>query len=408
MSTHDVIVIGAGLAGLNAAHTLSAAGRDVVVLERDERVGGRTRTDVIDGLQLDHGFQLVNPAYPELQRLGILHELDLRPFAPGMLLSDAQGITAVGDPRRVPGWLASTATARIGTLAEKVQLAAALVRLLGTGSLTHPVSRPGSVADALIGAGVPEVAYRKLLRPFLTGVFLDDPAHVPAGYGDFVLRSFFDGAPSLPARGIEALPRALALRLPADVVRTGVTVQGITAGGVDTDHGPFEAPHIIVAVDAPAVAALLPGVGMPETLACTTWYHVMTQAPTDRPAILVDAEARGPVVNSAPVSLVAPGYATGGRTLLASTTLGADNGAEVEAAVRTHLSAMWHSNVSEWQLVRAHVVHHALPSLTVGGELHREHKVADGIWLAGDHRETPSQQGALLSGRRAAQAVLSA
>ena len=127
MTEHvDVLVIGAGLAGLNAALTLHAAGKHVLVLEASDGIGGRVRTDEIDGLQLDRGFQILNPAYPEVLRLGVIEELDLRPFDAGIMVALEQGISKLGDPRRRPQWLLSGITSEIGDVKSKARLIAAL------------------------------------------------------------------------------------------------------------------------------------------------------------------------------------------------------------------------------------------------------------------------------------------
>lgn len=409
MSEHvDVVVVGAGLAGLNAALTLQEAGRQVVVLDAHDRVGGRVRTDEVDGFLIDRGFQILNPAYPELQRLGILEELDLRPFDVGVMVSLEDGIAKLGDPLRRPQWLASTITARIGDVKSKAKLLAAIGRIWMNGSLGQPAPRAGSTAAALQADGVSHEIYERVLRPFLTGVFLDDPANVAAGYGDFVLRSFLQGTPAVPARGMGALPRALEIRLAPGTVRCNTRVTAIRPGEVETDAGSLYARQIIVAVDAAQARAWFPGMDVPGTLACTTWYHATTSPPTDDGAILVDGLARGPVVNSVVISKVAPGYASRGRSLISTTTLGTDSSAEREAEVRRHLTAMWGASTLEWELVRCVVVEHALPSLRPTDPMFRTIDVGDGILLAGDHRETPSQQGALVSGRRAAEAAIRA
>lgn len=407
MTEHvDVLVIGAGLAGLNAALSLHAAGKHVLVLEASDGIGGRVRTDEIDGLQLDRGFQILNPAYPEVVRLGVTEELDLRPFDAGIMVALEQGISKLGDPRRRPQWLLSGITSEIGDVKSKARLIAALGKAWVRGSMELPSARAGSVADALLLDGVGPHVYERALMPFLTGVFLDDPANVAAGYGDFVLRSFIEGTPSLPARGMGALPRAMALRLPAEAIRTGVRVHAFREGQVDTDHGTLSADRIIVAVDPQQARRWFPGMDVPETRACTTWYHVVDGAPTDERAILVDGLGRGPVVNSVAISKVAPGYASRGRTLISSTALGCLPSYDDERAARQHLAAMWGVPTGSWECVRTDVVEHALPSLGVNQPMSRSMDAGNGIVLAGDHRETPSQQGALLSGRRAAEAIL--
>lgn len=409
MSEHvDVVVVGAGLAGLHAALTVQAAGRQVLVVDAADAVGGRVRTDEVDGLLLDRGFQILNPSYPELQSLDILEELDLRRFDAGIMVALEHGIERIGDPIRKPQWLLSTIGAHIGDPKAKARLVLAIVQNWLGGSLGQPAPRAGSVADALRADGVDAITYDRVLRPFLTGVFLDDPAHVAAGYGDFVLRSFVQGTPAVPSRGMGALPRALAMRLQPGTVRLNTRVHGVHGGGVETDAGRIGASQVIVAVDPQQAAAWFPQMQVPATRSCTTWYHVTTAPPTTERAILVDGLGRGPVINSVAISKVAPSYASRGRTLMSSTTLGIDASAEQEATVRRHLGQMWGTSTHGWELVRAQVVEQALPALGVTDPMFRPIDAGDGVWLAGDHRDTPSQQGALVSGRRTAQAVLRA
>ncbi|MHB0929686.1 MAG: NAD(P)-binding protein, partial [Candidatus Nanopelagicales bacterium] len=139
----DVVIVGAGLAGLNAAITVQRAGRSLLVLEAADAVGGRMRTDEVDGLQLDRGFQILNPAYPELVDLGLLEELDLRPFDAGIMVALEQGIARLGDPRRRPQWLLSSVLSGVGDVSEKAKLMAAIARIWMRSSLANPVERAG-------------------------------------------------------------------------------------------------------------------------------------------------------------------------------------------------------------------------------------------------------------------------
>ena len=68
-SKSDVLVVGAGLAGLSAAIHLQNAGRSVTVIESSDRAGGRVTSDHIDGYICDRGFQLINSKYPALIEL---------------------------------------------------------------------------------------------------------------------------------------------------------------------------------------------------------------------------------------------------------------------------------------------------------------------------------------------------
>ena len=401
----QVVVVGAGLAGLAAAIELHGRGVEVLLLEADDAVGGRVRTDVVDGFRLDRGFQVINPYYPELRRLEVIDELDIRPLAAGVLVSMQEKLWPLGDPRREPQWALSSAYAPVGSVQDKARLV-----LYALHCDRSPVEElifqdDSDFASALLSAGIGKRLYESTLRPFLTGVFLCDPSEVSRRYGELVLRSFVRGTPSLPALGVGELPLALARRLPEGTIKTNVTVTAINGSNLTTDQGPVEADAVILAVDPNSVPDLVDGYREVPTLSCTTWYHAADQAPTSQRAVVVDGRSRGPIVNTVVLSNVSDGYAPDGKTLISTTTLGTATGGEDEARVRAQLRIMWGVDTSAWELIAPVAVPMALPRQIPGQEVRQPQKYAERIWLAGDYLDTPSQQGALVSGRRAAREV---
>ncbi|MCI0386031.1 FAD-dependent oxidoreductase, partial [Streptomyces sp. CNQ085] len=96
--TTDVVVVGAGLAGLAAAHHLTGAGLHVTVLEATGAVGGRMATEEIDGYRLDRGGRPLLSGWAELRRCPGLAGLDLRPFSSGVLIRGGDRALRVGAP----------------------------------------------------------------------------------------------------------------------------------------------------------------------------------------------------------------------------------------------------------------------------------------------------------------------
>lgn len=404
-SQSEYLVIGAGLAGLNAALTLHAAGKSVTVLEADSKVGGRVQTDTVDGFLLDRGFQILNPGYPELQALDVLHELDLREFTAGIELISENGRTRLADPRKKPAWLLDAIFHSYATPTDKLATMLALAKILQRGMRGKIEPSLESVETDLAELGIPDSVYQRILKPFLTGVFLADPARVSASYGDFVLRSFINATPAVPARGMGTLPQVLADRLPQSALRLNTKVESIQSGRVFTDQGEFNSTKVILAVDVNQVQSWFPNLPSIQTVGCTTWYHAVPYQITDRKAILIDADARGPILNSVAISAVAPGYASRGRSLISTTTLG-DATREQADLVKKQLRQLWGESAADWELIKPYEIPAALPLLKPGSALSSPVKLGNGIFVAGDHRDTPSQQGALLSGRRAALAAL--
>lgn len=393
-------MVGAGLAGLACARHLCAAGVAVTVLEAGDAVGGRVRTDVVDGMLLDRGFQVHNTGYPEAQRVLDHAALDLQPFAAGALLRLGDRLHAVGDPRRLPTWALRTARAPIGSLGDKALIA----RLATEAALRSPdtlLSRPETTTyDALRARGLSPPAVDRFLRPFLSGIFLEDELTTSSRFFDLVWRSFARGTQCVPARGMQALPEQLARGLD---VRLDAPVARVRAGAVGTDEGELRAHAVVVATGAPQAAELLPGLVVPATRGVVTHYHLAAEPPVPQPAVVLDGERSGPVANTVVLTNAAPSYAPG-RHLVSSSVVAGD---ACEAAVRQHLSRIYGVDTTGWEPVVAYDVRDALPRQDP--PMHRFRKpvrLEPGLYVCGDHRDSASLQGALVSGRRAAAAVL--
>ena len=381
----EVLVVGAGLAGLNAAITLQKAGVDVHLIESSDRPGGRVTSDLIDGFICDRGFQLINSRYPALQELDVIKEIDFLEAPRAIEVSLGNDRRTLGDPRQMPWTALDRAT---GTIPEKL----ALLRFL--------VSKPqqdASLEDALKSLGT---TYVRVLKPFLHGVFLTDPKNVDARYGQSIIKSFVTGSPGLPRRGVAALSQALAARV--NKVTYQVQVNSLEAGSVNTSAGEFQAESIVIATDATTATQLLGLNDVPRMAGCITWYHATSINPSGNGRLLIDGQNRGPVINSLVVSDISSSYAPKGQHLVSSTT----DLSATESDVRRHLSILWGVNTQDWDLIAKYEIPAALPIHSVGRSLTQTVQISEKLFVVGDHRAVPSQQGALFSGRLAAQLIL--
>ncbi|GAB2477569.1 NAD(P)/FAD-dependent oxidoreductase [Jatrophihabitans fulvus] len=400
----DVVVVGAGIAGLAAARTLHGSGRTVLVLEADDDVGGRVRTDEVDGMLLDRGFQLLNPAYPAARADLDLDALRLHTFEAGAVVAKGDGRFVVADPRRSPRDLPADLRLPVGSLREKAALLA-WAAPVGFGPVRR-VKRPAdaSLAEHLRRRGVHGEITESVLRPFLAGVFGEDDLATSRRFAELVVRSFVRGTPGVPARGMQAIPRQLASALPAGGVLTGTRVHRIDGTSVAHDGGTVTARAVVVATDG-TTAHRLVGTPAPGLNALTTFYHRAPASPAARRMLHLDGDRRGPLVNTAVMTDAAPSYAPG-HALVASTALGTDGSAAAERAARRHAGTVYGCDPSGWEHVATYVIAAALPKVVPGAPLRRRPQVRDGVYVAGDHRDTSSLQGALVSGRRVAEAVL--
>lgn len=400
----DVVVVGAGVAGLACARDLAAAGLRVRVLEAGDAVGGRMRTDRLDGFTVDRGFQVVNPAYPQLRRRVPARFLDPRPFLPGVLVHTGDRRVLLADPRRRPDAVASLLSGRLARPRDLAALAALGARdaLAPARALKHATERTTRAALADAGFSAPFV--EGFFRPFLSGVFLEDSLETSSRVFHLVWRSMLRGALSLPAFGVQSVPRALAAALPEGTVRVGTPVARLAGrGAVTADGTELPARAVVVATGADAAARLLPGLTVPGHRTVTTYYHVAPRSPLGSPVLLVDTRRR--VLNTCVLSDVAPEYAPRGSALVATSVLGGDTEL-VRAAVVAALSEMYGADAGAWDLLAARTVANALPAMPPPWPLTRTCRTGPGRYVCGDHRGTGSVQGALASGARAAREVL--
>jgi predicted NAD/FAD-dependent oxidoreductase len=399
-----VVVVGAGLAGLVAARWLSRSGVRVVLLESTERAGGRVATDSVEGFRIDRGFQVLSTGYPEVPRSLDLARLDLRPFVPGALVRTESGRHLVADPRRRPSTLASTLRAPVGSLGDKARLGWATARLVTSAR----GARSGPEVTTLRrwqDRGLSPQMLETFLRPFLAGVVLDRDLGVSSRFGDLVWRSFARGTVAVPGLGMAAIADQLAADLPTGVLQLGRRVLSVDARTVRTDDEVIEASAVIVAAD-PTTAAALVGEPAPAMRPVTTVYHAVDRPPIDEPVLLLDGTGRTPVVNSVVLTNAAPKYSADGRALVATSLLGVapvDHGALLD-----QLSWLYDVDASRWPVVAEVAVPHALPAYPPPSPLRRPARLASGLFVAGDWRDTPSIQGALVSGRRVAEAAQAA
>ena len=382
-SALPVIVVGAGLAGLSAAQSLIEAGIEVRVLEASTTIGGRVQTDEINGYRFDRGFQLINARYPEVEALDIVDKLEFR-YAPRAVDIALDGsVVRLGDPRK---YFLSALRSESGSMREKMAFLKYLISRSTHGS---------NVESELLAAGCNNL-YTRVLKPFLTGVFLAQPSRVDSVSGREIIKSFISGAPGLPARGAGELSQVLAREI--GVVETGVQVNAITGLELITSKGVIAARAIIVATDQITAAQLLEIEDVGESVSCTTWYHSTPDNVECDSTLRVDGLARGAIINSIAISKLLPLSAPVGQTLFSSTSLGHAS----ESEVRRHLSLMWGVDTAGWELVAKYDIKNSLPLFAPGRSHAQSLQVRPGVWRAGDYLSAASQNGALASGRLAA------
>jgi Flavin containing amine oxidoreductase len=398
-----VVVVGAGLAGLACATTLHAAGVPVSVIEAGDGVGGRVRTDVIDGHRCDRGFQVLLTAYPEAHRQLDMDTLDLCRFDPGAVVQLGAKRSVIADPFRAPQRIVASALSPVGSPIDKLKVALLRRRVRRVHPATLLAGEDRSTLAELRAEGFSQRMIDRFFRPLFGGIQLDPQLATSRRMFDVIFRMLADGDSAVPATGMQAIPEQMAARLPMGTIALGVRATGISAGRVEVDGGSIDASTVVVACEGPAAAALLGLEPVRSKAAGAVWFSAPAPPAPDR-LVFLDGEG-GPALNVAIMTNVAPGYAPPGRATIVAAFPGVADG-DFEPLARRTLRTWWGRQVDAWEVLTVNRIPHGQPDRGVPLHPKLPVRLTDGVYVCGDHRDTASIQGALYSGRRCAEAVL--
>lgn len=411
MSTSpDVLIVGAGLAGLSCARHLADAGVSFQIIEASDGIGGRVRTDEQDGFLLDRGFQVLLTAYPEAQRTLDYHALDLKKFTPGALSWFAGRMNKLTDPWRTPGAWGAALRSDFGTFWDKLRVLRLRTRSRHA-SIEHIFQRPeSSTKDALKSAGFSDEFIHRFFRPFFGGILLDPDLKSSSRMFEFVFKMLSEGDVAVPARGMGAIPAQLAAHLPENSIRLNSHAESLhenelTLAGGET----LTARAIVVAADGPSAAHLV-GEAEPASRAVTCFYYAADEPPVADPLIVLNGDGAGPVNNFAVISQIAPAYAPPNKSLVSVSILGTQQLTEQQLGgfIIAQMKNWFGLSARSWQYLKSYRIPHAQPQQFPGAlePAQRPVRIRPGVYLCGDHRDNASIHGAMVSGRRAADSVL--
>lgn len=407
----DVLIVGAGLAGLTAARTLIKAGQRVRVLEAGPQVGGRVRTHYLDGFVLDAGYQVLFPAYPAVRRNLNLPNLDLVPLSSAAAVRRGGRVEVLGDPIRDPGGLLSTVRTGLLTTGDKLRLAKLALELRASEPWQLLRGPDESTQHYLERQGFSDAALNHFFRPFFGGIFLNRDLSTSARLFRYYFRMLMDGGAALPRRGMGALTRQLAAGLE---VETGVRVTKLLPHGshvtVVTTAGELDADHVIVAADADTTAYLTGEATSRGWVGSTYLYYASPEALDEQQRLILNLD--GGLMNNAHwLSHAVPGRAPQGQHLLVVSVLGVPelDDAALDARVRGELSRWYpEQGVQQLRTLSIERIPFAQYEQPAGyaSTLPGHATNLPGVLIAGEITSMSGIQGAMESGEKAAAILL--
>jgi len=406
----EVIIVGAGLAGLTAAKVLKTAGKSVLILESADHIGGRVWTDELGGFLLDRGFQVFLTAYPEAKRFLDYDALQLRAFDPGALILSRDGITAMGDPIRKPSSLFSTLLSPAATLSDKIRMLYLKLKLSRKRIEDIFSSQEITTINYLKKLGFSGTIMNRFFRPFMTGIFLEDQLSTSSRMFEFVFKMFSEGDAAVPAKGMGMIPKQLAQCLSQDEILYNQQVVEIDGGTLKTaDRLTFKADIVLIATDALHLPAPY-NKGATGYRSVSNMYFTAKTKPFEMPLIALNTSPGKLVNNIAVMDAISPDYSTSGESLISLSLIGNHsnaNATELQSNVIAEIK-FWYPDAVNWSHLKTYHISYALPNddEVINEPGYKAMKFNDQCFICGDHLTNGSINAAMKSGRLAAEAII--
>jgi phytoene dehydrogenase-like protein len=400
---NSIVIVGGGIAGLQAAQILQSKGLDFILIEKSMSLGGRVQSEAFQGYTLDHGFQVLQTAYPEVQRSLRLSKWDLSYFQSGAYVLQDGKFKPFLNPLKSPFLFLKNITAAGATIFDFLKLA--WIWFKTQGSISPLTSDPETTSELISRYRFSEKFQRIFLRPFFAGIFLDDQLTPPASLFFYYMKQFLEGKAALPKHGIGDIALDLASRVPKEKLLTGVSVIEIQEKSLQLSNGktiPFD--HLVLATD-PKQACDLLNIDFPENAhfsSKTFYFSLDRNLETLLPLIHLMPLNSSPMLHFSCISQVNPLLAPEGKHLISATSL-QNEVSDVEIA--QELAKVLGLLQTDFTYLKSFSIPHSLFKVGCFTEVCQKAE-AKNIILAGDYTIFPSLQAALSSGRHAAEKIL--
>lgn len=400
-------IIGAGISGLIAAKTLEANGYRPIILESSDNVGGRVKTDIVDGYQLDHGFQVLLDAYPKAQEQLKYDDLDLQKFIAGATIFTNAKSQTIGDPSRNLALLLPTLMGSVGTLSDKLKILK-LNRQLKKKSINKIFQEKSqSTLEYLKDYGFSDKIIDNFFKPFFSGIFLEPELRTPSIMFEFVYKMFGEGSATLPKAGIGAIPNQIKNQLKHTQFRFNTNVKSVEDTKIVLDSGEVIDTHFTIIATSPSQFVSNLKNQEQQWKSCYCLYFEVDKRNIDKPLIGLIAD-HGALINNIFFHSSLKTSSQGENELLSVTVVKEHQLNKKELNERVEQDLKKYCNIEVAKFLKSYHIKQALPDLDyLQYEISpTETQLKPNIFLAGDHLLNGSLNAAMLSGERAAQGLI--
>lgn len=397
-------IIGAGIAGLTCAKYLRDKGVEALILEASDEVGGRVRTDSVNGFKLDRGFQVLLSSYPEAEKLLSYDALRLKKIPSGARIRRGNEFFAMPNPLKNILSAPQALFSPVGSLIDKLKV---LQLNFATQNSAEPDFRTnGSTISFLKNFGFSEIILARFFIPFFRGVFLERDLQTNSDLFRFLYSQFSKGDVVIPEGGMQAIPEQIKGYLSPEQIRLNTTVQRIDAGKIFLQNGDIiESDTTVLATDAITAAHLL-GEESKTEFNGTTCFYFESDSPLNldgEPFLIINSNKDELIHHVLPVSDIIPSFAPRGKTLISVNVVG--NQQTTEQEIRAEL-ANWFGQGKAWNHLKTYRIPNALPQF-FDSPSEYDLKISDDLYRCGDYTAYPSLNAAMRSGRLVAEMITS-
>ncbi len=409
MNDFSTVIIGGGISGLTCAKYLNEKGYSFMLLEGSDALGGRVRTDKVDGFLLDRGFQILLTNYPEAKKILNYNNLDLKYFGSGALIKAEKGFMKMENPFRNKMAYLTMAFSPVGSLSDKLKIRKFANELSEIPDDEFFKMEATDTLTFLRNYGWSEKMINNFFKPFYGGVFLENDLVTSSNFFQFTFKQFFKGDASIPADGMQAIPEQIAEMLPRNSIRKNARMKGFEGNQIFLDGGEvITADRIVVATDPKTSDKLLGETSERAYNITTCTYFSAESSPLKgQKFIALNPNRRGAVHNICVPSDISSHYGNAGKSLISVSTQGLEKLDErnLTNRIKRELFDWFGASVNVWKHLKTYHIPESLVQYRADSE-RQSSKLGDNLYRCGDYLAYPSLNAAMQTGREVAQMIM--
>ncbi|GAB3523537.1 NAD(P)/FAD-dependent oxidoreductase [Emticicia fontis] len=408
MNDFSTVIIGGGISGLTCAKYLNDKGMSFVIIECSDALGGRVRTDIVEGFRLDRGFQALLTNYPEARKILRYSHLDLKYFESGTLIKTNKGLTKLENPFKGKGSLFSRAFSPIGSWNDQLKIKK-FAKYISEISDEELFGMDDTETNKFLKEyGWSKEIIQQFFKPFFGSVLLDNELHTSSNLFHFVFKQFYKGEMAIPAEGMQAIPEQISDLISKEKIRLNTLVKGIESNQVFLESGEvLSTDRIVIATDPHTTSNLLGEDKTYEYQTSTCTYFSAEYSPLKGQKMLTLNPDRKSIVHSLCVPTdITHTYGTAGKALISVNTQSLDKIDERNhiSRIKRELYDWFGAQVNVWKHLRTYHIPEAVVKFPVGAKK-QTLKLDENLYRCGDYLAYPSLNAAMQTGKEVAEMI---